>query len=379
MLRTGLFLSHHTTLLAAALLLSPAAFAQARPPATSPAPVTAQPVAPPPVATPAPAATPAADECFPACRAGYVCARGQCVSSCNPPCASHEVCTATGECVATAPAPAPAAPVASNPQGIGAQPGYAAPAVQPGAQQMDLTTPEPPPAEEVGPEIRTFSFVPRIAILGTGSGSMEQKCTGEDCDLIYAYTEWPIYGSGSAAQDYDHKPAFALGADFMFKLGELFRIGPGLLHTFNMETKADLDGLDVSSDLGSRTDLNFVAEVIPRVGRNVWLIPRVQIGLSMLTPSGTMNNLLKDYKDYCNINSDVFTGCNSLSGPYFGPNVALGIGAMFAVGPRVRLRVDGMYQHYAISGWDVKVQGGNANATSSISGGRSLLMGGVEF
>jgi hypothetical protein len=46
--------------------------------------------------------------CFPACRAGYLCHEGQCVSACNPPCGVGETCTAAGECraaVLIAPAP----------------------------------------------------------------------------------------------------------------------------------------------------------------------------------------------------------------------------------------------------------------------------------
>ncbi len=50
-------------------------------------------------------------ECFPACRTGYVCAHGTCVSRCNPPCGADEACTAQGECAAKPAPPAlPAAP-----------------------------------------------------------------------------------------------------------------------------------------------------------------------------------------------------------------------------------------------------------------------------
>lgn len=39
-----------------------------------------------------------AETCQPACRKGYVCVKGACVSACNPPCATGERCTGTGEC-----------------------------------------------------------------------------------------------------------------------------------------------------------------------------------------------------------------------------------------------------------------------------------------
>lgn len=46
---------------------------------------------------------------MPACRSGYLCQKGQCVSACNPSCAVGETCNAVGECVvngATKPVPA---------------------------------------------------------------------------------------------------------------------------------------------------------------------------------------------------------------------------------------------------------------------------------
>ncbi|MFW5924994.1 MAG: hypothetical protein ACOC9O_02365 [Myxococcota bacterium] len=36
--------------------------------------------------------------CVPACRSGYVCRQGECVSACNPPCADGERCTGWAEC-----------------------------------------------------------------------------------------------------------------------------------------------------------------------------------------------------------------------------------------------------------------------------------------
>lgn len=61
-------------------------------------------------------------QCVPACRSGYICVQGQCVSACNPPCPAGQQCTAEGECVAAqpsavAPAPAPAPATAPAPAG----------------------------------------------------------------------------------------------------------------------------------------------------------------------------------------------------------------------------------------------------------------------
>jgi hypothetical protein len=59
----------------------------------------------------APTSAPSAQSdqaCFPACRAGFACSDGHCVSACNPPCPAAEKCTPRGECVlkrSAAPAP----------------------------------------------------------------------------------------------------------------------------------------------------------------------------------------------------------------------------------------------------------------------------------
>src|SRR5262245_27899863 len=67
---------------------------------TGPTPLQAPPPPPPSEAgAPALGAPPPAAACEPACRAGYSCVQGQCVSSCNPPCSPGDVCTSTGECV----------------------------------------------------------------------------------------------------------------------------------------------------------------------------------------------------------------------------------------------------------------------------------------
>lgn len=36
--------------------------------------------------------------CVPACRAGFTCVHGSCISACNPPCAKGESCSAEGKC-----------------------------------------------------------------------------------------------------------------------------------------------------------------------------------------------------------------------------------------------------------------------------------------
>jgi hypothetical protein len=51
------------------------------------------------------------ETCTPACRPGFACANGKCVSACNPPCAGSEICTAALQCI-----PDPGAEGAEEPE-----------------------------------------------------------------------------------------------------------------------------------------------------------------------------------------------------------------------------------------------------------------------
>lgn len=81
--------------LALAALLAPATLAQAQDDAMEMAPPEDD--APPEEPVADGGAVPA-DACFPACRAGFVCASGECVEACNPPCGLGYACSANGAC-----------------------------------------------------------------------------------------------------------------------------------------------------------------------------------------------------------------------------------------------------------------------------------------
>jgi hypothetical protein len=90
-------ISTATAALGYVLALSPSAVAQAPP---------AQPAAPPPASPSGQAGPP----CVPECRYGYFCQQGSCISSCNPPCPSNQVCIDGNRCEFPPPmmaAPAP--------------------------------------------------------------------------------------------------------------------------------------------------------------------------------------------------------------------------------------------------------------------------------
>lgn len=78
-------------------------------------------------------ASPPEAACEPACRAGYACVKGVCMSACNPPCAASETCTAAGQCAAKMAPPPPVVPArpdddagepARKPKGIETHDGF---------------------------------------------------------------------------------------------------------------------------------------------------------------------------------------------------------------------------------------------------------------
>jgi hypothetical protein len=246
-------------------------------------------------------------------------------------------------------------------------------APQPAGQQtMALATPEPPPAEKPQAEIKTFSFVPRIGIQAGGSVKMKGSCDGSSCET-----------SSSDSSDADLKTAPAIGADFMFKLGDLFRIGPGLLHTFTTDVEAE----GTSIEAGSLTEINFVAEVIPRVSPSVWLVPRLQTGLALFNASGPLKTSINSSKQDCTDLKDATSGsgtnisCSNFDNPHIGFDIGLGFGAMFAVTPSIRLRADVMYEYFESTLGKVEASGGGIDATSTVklAGDRYLLMAGMEI
>lgn len=380
MLRTGLFLSYSTTLAATLLLLSPTARAQTRAPAENAYPATAVPVA--------PSATPSApaDECIPSCRSSYICAHGQCVSACNPPCTANEVCTTTGQCVATGPAPAAVAPpapvvapapgpVSSQAQGPQSQAvtANAGNAAGTNAPNMADLAPEPPPVEKSQFEIKTFSFVPRLGLQATGSMTEEYKCDGASCPSTTATN-----------YDYDLKSAFAIGADFMFKVHDLVRIGPGLLHTFASDATI---ANSPKFELGTITEINLVAELIPRVSPVVWLVPRLQLGATVFNASGTFKTAIATAKAGCAADQTTYSSdgatvsCSNYDNPHVGFNLGIGFGALFAIAPSIRLRADALYEYFSfpIGNEEGSGNGYDFKLTDTLSGSRFLLMAGVEI
>lgn len=77
--------------------------------------------------------------------------------------------------------------------------------------------------------------------------------------------------------------------------------------------------------------------------------------------------------------NSAMSGCDSVDNPHLGYNLGLGFGAMFAVSPSVRLRVDTLYQYYSINLYNVSATDANATLTLDASGSRYFLFAGMEI
>ncbi len=200
--------------------------------------------------------------------------------------------------------------------------------------------------------------MPRLMLAPSGSGTLE--CEGDGC-------------VSNRGRDYDHKSAFGLGADLLFRTGSVIRLGPGLAYT--AEYDVEFDGASTDYTVGGDFTLSFVLEAAVPVSPTVWLVPRGQIGLLLLFPGGDLRDELDELKTQCN--AAELSGCDSLDGARPGAQGGLGFGVMFAVGPDVRLRVDTMYQFYSVNLYTV--EGSYGDAAVNLNGSRGFLMAGVEF
>jgi len=237
---------------------------------------------------------------------------------------------------------------------------------------MVLAAPEQQPVSHVQAEIRTFSFVPRLGLQLGGSATEAASCTGGSCS-----------SSGTTSIDFDLKSAFAIGADFMFKVHNLIRIGPGLLYT----TPTDGGSGGTSAEVGSFTEINFVAEVIPQVSPTIWLVPRAQLGASVFTATGPYKTGIARLKEQCTTDQATYssqgasTNCTNFDNPHLGFNIGLGFGALFAVTPRIRLRADALLEYFKVTLGKEEITGGGYDfkLTDTLASSRLLLLLGAEI
>ena len=255
------------------------------------------------------------------------------------------------------------------------QPGYGQPQpAQPGQPQPGYgqgQPGQPPPAGGYAPpaaehpsdntELPNFAIVLHGGVLVAGSGELKVDYSG------------PGAGSDDST-DYDHKAAFLLGADFLWTVGSVIRLGPGI--QFGTTTEVEFDDANDDYEVGSDVSLNFVLEAMFPVSDGVWIGPRGQVGLLALFPSGDLEDDLDVAKDNCEAYD--MDGCSNLDGPRYGLNMGIGAGGVFQVGDSIRLRADLMIQPYVINLYSLEADDGT-EVSEDLQGVRPYLLGGIEF
>jgi hypothetical protein len=112
-----------------------------------------------------------AQECVPACRTGFLCHRGECISACNPPCESGSICTNQGECVSACNPPCPTShrcldtgECAVSPAPVAAPAPMASPAL--GDAPVESAAAAPPAAAGWARSAAIFGIVLSVVTLG---------------------------------------------------------------------------------------------------------------------------------------------------------------------------------------------------------------------
>ena len=281
--------------------------------------------------------------------------------------------------VSRAPAATPAAPASAPPPAQPAAQPQAAPpsdtqaSAQPQIQLVPQTTAPAPPQQttEDGPAIRMASFVARIGVQGSGAVTDKADCSGDCTGIPNTSNDFTL---GSA-------PALSVGA--LFKIGKLFRIGPEITHTFKTKVspKDSSNTTATGSDESiSMTDIDVVTELVPRVSRVVWLVPRVQLGAAIINAQGTYADRENANKSDCQTAG--WSGCDTLTSPHVGFHMGFGFGVMFAAGDMLRVRIDGLVDVFGAGVGNANgptVYGTTRTLTENVFGTRGLLFAGLEI
>jgi hypothetical protein len=216
--------------------------------------------------------------------------------------------------------------------------------------------------------LHRFAFGIGLGASVIGFGTDRAECKGSACS-----------SSNVGARDYAPKINPLVEGHAFFQATNFLRLGTTLM--LSPSGKVKFKGVENAADEGFGTLLNLdlAAELTPRLSRNIWLVPRLQSGLSMLFPTGELSQHLSSSKDTCNSGNGAFTNCGSLDGPRYGLNVGVGVGALYAVSDVIGLRVDTLFEYYSIRLTTIEAGSRDASLTENVSGGRFMLFGGMEF
>ncbi len=244
----------------------------------------------------------------------------------------------------------PASPAAPSPANAGAT-ADPAPATAQADHQIDLGG---------------ACLVPHIGLLAFGSGTLRRSCDGGGCDPNL-----------EGASGFRHNQSLQLGVDFLWQLTSWLRIGPGVLYTVEGDIDPASSG-EQTFGLGPIASLDAVAELSIGIADRVWLVPRVQGGLSVLTPVDELEDHIREVRQRCQ-EDDSLKDCDSLDGTRFGANLGVGAAGLFAISESVRLRLDAILEWYYLRIYSVHDSARAQDLTLHANGVRGMLLGGMEF
>jgi hypothetical protein len=213
------------------------------------------------------------------------------------------------------------------------------------------------------PEVPFFSLGARLGVVPWGTGEQKNECAGP-CAMF-------------APDDatYSHLPAFVVGVDALFGAFDRFRFGLGVLYVPTSSIR--LAGASRHFEVGSDVDIDAVAEGVVRATPRVWILPRLQGGLLVLSPGGDLRTTLDGLHRDC---SGLAQGCDSLTGAYTGWNLAAGGGALWVSSERLRVRADLLFQYYSVPLYTITgtLAGEPIEVSERLAGGRMFLTIGAE-
>jgi hypothetical protein len=228
--------------------------------------------------------------------------------------------------------------------------------------------PPPPPLPDAN-RIPKFGLAVRLGPMFGGSGSLETTCEGTDCPADY--------GNSTS---YVRKMSFAMDLGFLFRVGKVIRLGPGLSYgsTQTIKIETDADGSREDFELGSEIGINFLLEAAIPVGDGMWIVPEGSLGILILTPSGEFKDYLAAMRAECDANLFT-TGCDAFDGPRVGFGAGIGVGFMGAVSDKVRLRGDLIAQYHVINVVSGQSFFGDATISEDFTGSRFFFLVGADF
>ncbi|HEX4335923.1 MAG TPA: hypothetical protein VH062_08420 [Polyangiaceae bacterium] len=226
--------------------------------------------------------------------------------------------------------------------------------------------PEPARAAPVAAD-RRFPFIAgalRLGLLPYGRGEEKNGCSGA------------CMGFAPADASYRHGVAFGVGAEAFVTFLDVLRVGPSLFYV--LPTHVDIDGAPGHFGVGSDLGIDLAVEAAPRIFTNLRVVPRLQGGATVLFPDGELSKSLSQLREYCPADA---SGCSGLSGAHVGWNIGAGVGALYFLTDRIRLRADLLVQYYSVHLYNISATlfANPIDVSETLSGARSFILLGAEY